>query len=150
MASAGRGHPALHQPRFCLLLLVVLLRFDLLVFFALTLVVFRLVHDRDQLDLKDQRLVGSNRAVGTSPFTVSQARRNKELPLRSYRHELQRLGPPFDHLTDSKRRRLSALVGAVKFRAIDERAAIITINLIAGRGLRSDAGGQWLPVQAAR
>src|SRR5450755_2706607 len=129
---------------FVVLLLFFFLLFAL-VFFAL--IVFWFLLNREQFDLEDQGRVRPN--VGArAPVRVSKIRRNKELPFRSDGHELERFRPPFNDLTDAKGRRLSALVGAVKLRAIDQSAAVITNDGVGRRGLRARASSQDLVLQA--
>src|SRR5215472_14789769 len=81
--------------------------------------------DRNQLNFEDQCAVGRDVAVAGAAFAVGKLRRNKELPLRSDRHQLQRFGPAFDDAVHGKARRLAAAIGTVKFLAVDQNAAII-------------------------
>src|SRR5208282_1391731 len=117
--------------------------------FHLALIVFRLFLDREQFDLKNQSRIGLNSTALLPPLAIGKVRRDEELPLRSHGHELQRFCPPFDNLTDSKRRRLSALVGTVKFRAIDESATVVANHRVGRGGLQSGSGGQNLVLQTA-
>src|SRR5215831_16883104 len=71
-----------------------------------------------ELDFKDEGRVGANvcaRTVGA----VSKIGRNEKLPLGADGHELESFGPSFDHAIDRKGGGLAALVGAVKFLAVD-------------------------------
>src|ERR1035441_10558037 len=73
---------------------------------------------RQQFDLKNEGGVGAN--VGArAALAIGKVGRKKELPLRSHWHQLEGLGPAFDDSTYRKCRRLAALVGAVKFLAVD-------------------------------
>ena len=107
---------------------------------------FLLLADRDQLDVKDKSFTGTD--VSTcAAIAVGEIGGNEELPLRSDRHQLQRFGPALDHASDGKRSRLSTLVRAVEFFAVDQRAAIIDGDRIGRCGLRTCAFGQNLVLQ---
>src|SRR5271155_1366324 len=68
----------------------------------------------DQLHVKNERLIGTNRPAACSARSISEIGGNIELPLRSHGHELQRLSPTLDHAADLKLGRLAALVGVVE------------------------------------
>src|SRR5882724_5294038 len=72
--------------------------------------------NRNQLDFKDE---GGTRRDNPARATraIGQIRRDKELPFRSHRHELQRLSPALDDATDWKSCRLAPLVRTVKLSA---------------------------------
>src|SRR5664280_573406 len=73
---------------------------------------------RQQFDLKKEGGVGTN--VGArAALAIRKGGRKKALPLPSPWHQLEGLGPAFDDSTSRKCRRLAALVGAVKFLAVD-------------------------------
>src|SRR5580692_2588071 len=94
--------------------------------------------DREQFHFKNEGGIRAN--VGAlSAFAVSQIGRNHELPLGPDGHELKGFGPALDHSADRKRRGLAALVGAVKFLAIDERAFVVAGHGVGGAGLWSCA-----------
>jgi hypothetical protein len=65
--------------------------------------------DREQFDVENQRGIRADLAARTA-LAIGQVRGNKELPLRSYRHELQGFRPSLDDLTDREGRGLAALV----------------------------------------
>src|SRR4051812_42994683 len=60
-----------------------------------------------QLDLKEERLVRPDVSTGTA-FAVREGGGDIEHPLRTFLHELQRLGPSFDDPIHRKFRRLAA------------------------------------------
>ena len=55
----------------------------------------QLLHDAEQLDLEDERLVRADVAAGTV-LTVGEVGRDEDFPFGADGHELQRLGPAFD------------------------------------------------------
>ena len=110
----------------------------------------RLGLDRKELDVKDQRLIGSDGTSVGAAFAISKIGRNEELPLGADGHKLQRLGPTLDDLTNGEAGGLATLVGAVEFGAIDQSAAVIADDGVCGGGLGSCAGLNDLVLQAAR
>src|SRR5260370_16125966 len=58
---------------------------------------FGFVLDGEQLHFKNERRAGANaRTRVRSAISISEVRGNKELPLRSYRHDLESLSPAFN------------------------------------------------------
>ena len=114
------------------------------------LLLFRrlLVLDGQQLDVENQRRIRADLAARAA-FAVSQIRRNVQLPLGSDRHQLQRLGPALDDLPDRERRGLAALVRAIELRAVDQRAAVVGNDGVAGGRLGSVTLLDDLVLQAA-
>ena len=127
---------------------VLLLLFFTLVAFVVLLFIFCLILNREQFDFKDQRGIGTDFGARTT-LTIGEARRDEELPLRPYGHELQCFRPTLDDLTHSKRGGLPTFIRAVKFLAIDERAPVVTNNCIGRGGLRASTGRQNLVLQTA-
>src|SRR2546429_469483 len=80
---------------------------------------FRL--DGEQLNLEHESGIRTDRGARLAR-TVSQVRRNKELPLGSHGHQQQRFGPTLDDSANRKTRRLAALVRAVELRAVDRKS----------------------------
>src|SRR5580700_4998296 len=110
--------------------------------------IFALVGDGEQLDFKNES--GPRPNVGArAAVSISQIGWNEELPLRTDRHKLKRLGPSFDHSSDGERGRLPTLVAAVELGAVDQRAAIVADHGIARGGLRPCACGHDLVLQPA-
>src|SRR5689334_15551344 len=70
---------------------------------------------------------------------VGQVGRNKDLPFRAGRHELQRFRPTLDDPADIEGRRLAALVRTVELRAIEQRSAVVDGDRVAGGGLGAGA-----------
>src|SRR5215471_17465763 len=95
-----------------------------------------LLHYRQQLHFKDQRLVGTN-VTSSAAVSIGQIRRHKKLPLRSYRHELERLCPPLNYAIHREGRRTAVFARAVKFLPINERTLVVANDLIRRCGLRS-------------
>src|SRR4029077_2365547 len=124
------------------LLLILVLAHALVLIFILGL-------DREQFHFKNE---GGIRAdVGAlASFSIGQIGWNDQLPLRSYGHELKGFGPTIDYAADRKPCWVRALVGAVKFFAIDERASIVAGHGVAGGGLWSGASGQDLILETTR
>ena len=60
---------------------------------------------------------------------------------------MQTLGPALDHLIETKRGRLSALVGTVEHLSVDERALVVAFHLVGGRRLVAVALAQHLVLQ---
>src|SRR6516162_8028474 len=108
---------------------------------------FRL--DGEQLNLEYKRGIRTDRGAGLAR-AVGQVRRNKELPLGSHRHQWQRFGPTLDDSAHWQTRGLAALVRAVEFRAVDERAAIVDRDGVSRRRLWPRALLENLVLQAAR
>src|SRR5580658_4624909 len=87
-------------------------------------ILLALALDREQLDFKNER--GVRRDVGSvTGRAVGEIRWDEKLPLRSDRHQLKGLRPPLDHSIYGECDRLAALVGAVKFRVVEESAFIV-------------------------
>src|ERR1700722_1585199 len=76
--------------------------------------------------------------------------RDEPLPFRSYRHQLQCLGPAFDHAADLKRGRAAVLGGAIELGAVNERAAVVALHGIGGQRLLAIAGLEDFVLQPAR
>src|SRR6266576_3956083 len=108
---------------------------------------FRL--DGEQLNLEHESGIRTDRGARLAR-TVSQVRRNKELPLGSHGHQQQRFGPTLDDSANRKTRRLAALVRAVELRAVDERAAIVDGDGVSCCRLCSRALLENFVLQAAR
>src|SRR5229473_4555935 len=107
--------------------------------------------NREQFNFKNQGRTGTDtRARVRSAIAITQIRWNKELPFRSHRHELETFRPTLDDASHWERRRLSALVGAVEFLAVNQRAPVVTRDRVGRGGLWSGALGQNLVLQAAR
>ena len=83
-------------------------------------------------------------------FTVRQVSRNDQLPFGTHVHLHQRFRPALDNAADRKLRGLAAFVGAVKFSAIGERAAIVNADGVGGAGNRAGAIRQHEILQAVR
>jgi hypothetical protein len=96
--------------------IVWMILFFLLLIFLFFLLSFLL--NRDQLDPKNQRSICPDN-FPRAPLTISKIRRNKELPFRSFFHELQCLGPTRDQAGNLKSGRLPAFIRAVKFSTVD-------------------------------
>ena len=94
--------------------------------------------DRDQFDVEDESCVGADVGSGAS-FSVGKVGGDEDLVLGSCRHELEDLGPAGDDAVDGEGCGLAALVGAVKFLAVDERAAIVALDTVCGAGLAAGA-----------
>ena len=62
-----------------------------------------------------------------------------ELVLGAFAHELQALGPAFDHLIEAEFDGLSPLVGAVEHLAVGEGSLVVAVYLIGGLGLLAGA-----------
>src|SRR3984893_5355372 len=93
-----------------------------------------LILDRYQFDLKNQSSARSD-VPASAALGVGKVRGNEKLPLRSHRHQLQSFGPALDDAVDRKRCRPAVLRRAVKFRATEQRAAIITYDRVSCRRL---------------
>src|SRR5438309_11145569 len=83
----------------------------------------RLRLNRHQLHFKDQRRSRCDVRTGL-PITAGEIRRNEQLPLRSYRHHLQRFGPTLTYAAAWARRRLAAFVRAAHFLAANHRRLV--------------------------
>src|SRR6266481_8927398 len=87
---------------------------------------FGFVLDGEQLHFKNERRAGANaRTRVRSAISISEVRGNKELPLRSYRHELQSLGPAFNDSRHRKCLRMATLVGTIELRAVKKSATVV-------------------------
>src|ERR1700730_5157253 len=107
-----------------------------------------LILDRYQFDLKNQMGVRSD-VPARAALGVGKVRGNEKLPLRSHRHELQSFCPALDDAVDWECGRPAVLGRAVKLRAIDQRAAIITYHRVSRRRLRAITFFQNLVLQSA-
>src|SRR4051794_9780298 len=76
--------------------------------------------DGYQLHFEDQGRVRPD--VSGALRSVGQVGGHKELPLRPYRHELQRLGPAGNHALYRERGRTAVLFRGIKLRPVDEGA----------------------------
>src|SRR5215472_3560343 len=102
--------------------------------------------DGDQLNFEHQCAVGRD---GTAAgLSVSKVRRNKKLPLGPGGHQLQCFRPSLDDAVEGEGHRFTVLGRAVKLRAVDKSAAIVTGHGIGGCGLRAGPGRQDLILQA--
>ena len=73
---------------------------------------------RKELNFKNQGAVGWN-AVSSAALAVCQVLGDKELPFRSFLHELQGFSPARDDTCQWKGCRFSSLVGAVELGAVE-------------------------------
>ncbi len=88
----------------------------------------RALLDRDQLDLEDQRRIRRDGAAGRAALAVGQLRGNRELIFRAFLHELNAFGPAGDDAVQREGGGLAALVGAVEFRAVEQRALVVDFD----------------------
>src|SRR5262249_46781605 len=84
-----------------------------------------------------------------STFAVSQVRGDEQLPLRSYRHYLKRLGPALNDSAYRKRRRPVVFIRTVKLFSANQRPAIITDHRVRGCRFFALPRFQYLVLQAA-
>ena len=83
--------------------------------------------NRDQLYIKKEG--GIRPDFWRRPaLSVGEAGRDDQLPLRTDRHELQRFLPAFNHTIYWKADRLAAAVRTVELRAVDESAAVMSLD----------------------
>jgi len=86
-----------------------------------------------QLNFKQQCGVGRNHAPGAA-FAIGDGCGAGQLGFAAHLHALHAFGPAFDDAVQGELDGLVAFVGAVKFAAIGEGAAVVHLDLVAGRG----------------
>src|SRR6266849_6725558 len=99
----------------------------------------RLRLDRDELDVENESGIRANGRARGAAVAVSQIRGDKKLPLGADGHELNRFRPAFDDPADGNLQRLAALVGAVEFGIVHQRAAIVAEYSVIRRWLWAGA-----------
>ena len=95
--------------------------------------------DREQFDLEDQRLIGSD-AIAGAPLLVRKVRRHDDAPLRADRHQLQRLDPAGNDAIHRERCRLAIFDRTIEYRAVDQRAGVVGRHSVVEARLRSGPG----------
>src|ERR1051326_8976220 len=85
--------------------------------------------DFQQLDLERQGGSGRNHRW-VALVSISQFRWANQLGFPSHLHLLHAFGPALNDTVKRKRRRLVALVGAVEFRSVHERAAVVYLHSV--------------------
>src|SRR5207249_3021166 len=88
-----------------------------------------------QLDLEYESRVRTDIPAGAS-FAISEIRRDENLILRTWFHQLQCFRPAFDDAIHRKSRRLPAFIGTVELGAIDKSPTVIyhhCVGLFRGR-----------------
>ena len=76
--------------------------------------------------------------------------RDEQFVFRPDGHQLQTFRPALNHLVQPEGDRLTALVTAIKNRAIHQRTLIVYLHFVGGFGLLSDGGFQHFILQSAR
>ena len=77
-----------------------------------------------QFHFENERGIGPNFPAG-SAFAIGEIRGNEKLVLGSGLHHLQRFRPAFDNAIDREARGLTAFVGTVEFRSIEQRPLVM-------------------------
>src|SRR5262245_22415556 len=94
--------------------------------------------DLEQLHLEAQRGAGLDQ-LALAGLPVGDRGRAVDLGLAADVHQLQTLGPAGNHAVEREDRGLVALVRAVELRAVAQRAAVVNLDGIGGRGRRAVA-----------
>ena len=89
---------------------------------------------------KDSSPTCSYRGDVLSPLAVavSQIRRNVQLPLVTFLHQLHGFGPPLDDLVGSEGGWLPTFVGAVELSAINQSAPVVAFAMCCVEELQED------------
>src|SRR5882762_1260535 len=120
---------------------------DVLLFLLVLLTRRLLALDGQQFHLKNESRTRAD-VCACTPISIGEISGDEQLPLRSNGHELKSFRPPLDDSVYGECYRLTGLVRAVKFLAVDESSPVIADNAVGSCGLRASALFQDLVLQA--
>lgn len=104
--------------------------------------------DFQELDFEDERLIRPDGSAG-SAGAIGEIRGNEELDLSTFLDELDAFRPARDHTVERELDRLVPFVGAVKFRAVEQGAAVVDQNDIRGLGSLAGSGFEDFVLESA-
>ena len=87
--------------------------------------------DLNEFNVEDKGSAAGDVGAGAS-VAVAEVAGNEEAVLGADRHKLQTFGPAFDYAAQGEGDRFAALVRAVEFRAVNERAGVVDFHSVGG------------------